>query len=358
MMSIDLRLIRFAAALAEHGSFTRAAEALGIAQPTLSRGISDLETTVGIRLFTRGRHGAEPTDFGYVFLRQAAAVSTQFSDLEREIALVKGVHKGEFAAGFGPYAAELLVPDALPRFVSAHPAVRVRLQVESLEVLARALRQRSIDVVVGESTIVEGDESIEVIERLSPLRLYFFVRAGHPLAGAKPSLREALGYPLVQVSRLPPRGLKPLLDALGPAASASTPMPAIECPTVPLAVATVLASDAVMPASLGMVQREIAQGQLVPIIGEAWMHTSWAIAHLRYRTLSPAATAFIAGLRLAMKAQLAQDAALHKRWHAILPGATTAEAAKGAATNGATAQGLAPRATAKARRAKATTLRA
>ena len=56
------------------------------------------------------------------------------ADLEREVALAKGLHKGELAIGFGPYAAELLLPHALPRFVSAHPALRVRIQVDSLEV--------------------------------------------------------------------------------------------------------------------------------------------------------------------------------------------------------------------------------
>ena len=88
----------------------------------------------GLPLFARNRHGAEPTDFGYLFLQQAAAVSAQVADLEREVALAKGLHKGELAIGFGPYAAELLLPHALPRFVSAHPALRVRIQVDSLEV--------------------------------------------------------------------------------------------------------------------------------------------------------------------------------------------------------------------------------
>ena len=123
-MPIDLRLIRYAAALAEHGSFTRAADALDIAQPTLSRGIRDLEADIGLPLFTRHRHGVEVTDFGYLFLEQAASVSAQVADLEREVALAKGLHKGEIAVGLGPHAAALLLPHALPRFVSEHPAVR------------------------------------------------------------------------------------------------------------------------------------------------------------------------------------------------------------------------------------------
>lgn len=320
-VSIDLRLIRHAAAVAEHGSFGRAADALGIAQPTLSRSIRDLEATVGLPLFTRHRHGAEPTDFGYLFLQQAAAVSAQFSDLEREVALAKGLHKGELAVGLGPYAAELLIPHALPRFVSAHPAVRVRIQVDSLEVLGRALRQRTLDLVVGESTILKDDESIDIFEHLDPIKAHLFVRAGHPLAASSASLCDVLDFPLIQVSRLPPRVLKPFLDALGGAAASGRgrPVPAIDCPTVPFAVATVIGSDAVMMATLGMLKRELALGTVVPVFHESWMRSSWSFMRLRHRSLSPSATQFLADLRVANEACVAEDAQLEKRWRERRP---------------------------------------
>jgi DNA-binding transcriptional LysR family regulator len=320
-VSIDLRLIRYAAALAEHGSFTRAADALGIAQPTLSRGIRDLEADIGLPLFTRHRHGAEATDFGYLFLQQAAAVSAQVSDLEREVALAKGLQKGELAVGFGPHAAQLLLPHALPRFVSAHPAVRIRVQIDSIEVLGRALRQRALDLVVGESTILESDESIDVFERLGPIKGYLFVRSGHPLASAKVSLRDVLDYPLVQISRLPPRVLKPFLEALGASSTAAValPVPAIDCPTISLAVDTVIGSDAVMLVSLGMVKRELALRRVVPVFHESWMRSNWAFMKLRHRSLGPAATALLAALRAAHAASMAEDAMLEKRWRTLLP---------------------------------------
>ncbi len=320
-VSIDLRLIRYAAALAEHRSFTRAAEALGIAQPTLSRGIRDLEAAVGLQLFARSRHGAEATDFGYVFLRQAAAVSAQVADLEREVSLAKGLHTGELAVGLGPYAAELLLPHALPRFVSSQPAVRLRIQVESLEVLGRALRQRALDLVVGEATILEGDESIDVFEPLEPIPAFVFVRAGHPLASADASLRDVLGYPLVQVSRLPPRVLKPFLDALGTSSTSgpSRPVPALDCPTVPLAIDVVLNSDAVMIASMGLMARALARGRAVPVFHAGWLRSGWSFMKLRHRALGPAATAFMADLRAAHAAAVAQDAALRRRWRTRLP---------------------------------------
>lgn len=321
-VTIDLRLIRYAAALAEHGSFTRAADALGIAQPTLSRGIADLEANIGLQLFTRNRHGVEATDFGYLFLQQAASVSVQVADLEREVALAQNLHKGELAVGLGPYAAQLLLPHALPRFVSAHPAVRIRVQVDSLEVLGRALRQRTLDFVVGESSILEGDESIEVFDAFAPpIKAYLFVRAGHPLVATNPSLRDVLDYPLVQISRLPPRALKPYLDALGasPAAGHALPFPAIDCATVPFAIDAVLGSDAVMMVSLAMVKRELSRHRVVPILHQGWMRSNWSVMKLRHRSTSPAAAEFLAALRTAHTACVAEDAVLEKRWRALLP---------------------------------------
>jgi DNA-binding transcriptional LysR family regulator len=333
-VSIDLRLIRYAAALAEHGSFTRAAESLGIAQPTLSRGIKDLEQQVGIPLFTRYPHGTEATDFGYVFLQQAAAVSAQVADLEREVALAKGVKQGQLAVGLGPYAAELLLPHALPRFISAHPAVRLRIQVDSLEVLGRGLRQRTLDLVVGESTILEDDESIDIFEQCEPAKGYLFVRAGHPLTVPGASLRHALDYPLIQVSRLPPRVLKPLLEAVGVVSPAglSRPVPMLDCPTVPLAIATVVGSDAAMMASLVMMRRELEQGRVVPVFRESWMHTSWAFMKLRHRSLGPAATGFLDTLRAAHAASTAEELELEQRWASRLPQPATPASATPATT--------------------------
>ena len=116
-MSIDLRLLRHAQALAEHGSFSRAAEALDIAQPSLSRGIKELETRVGLPLFIRSRSGHEPTDFGRVFLQHAAEVLSQVGDLEREVALAKGLGTGEVAVGLGctwPRCSDRFAPRAFP----------------------------------------------------------------------------------------------------------------------------------------------------------------------------------------------------------------------------------------------------
>jgi DNA-binding transcriptional LysR family regulator len=319
-MSIDLRLLRQARALSEHGSVSRAAAALGIAQPTLSRSLKELEAGLGLKLFTRHRFGVEPTDFGHVFLLHADALLAQFADLEREVALVKGLHKGDVGVAFGAYAAEALVPACLRRFSAAHPSVRVCIRLDALETHARALRARAIDLAVGEASVLEREDAIEVIAKLAPVRGFVVVRAGHPLAAAgRVTLADVAVHPFVQIVRLPPRVLKPLLRAWrGNRGESSTPasFPAIECPTVPLGVSAIVESNAVMIASLGSIRRELEDGRVVPILSERWMHSEWAVMRLRGRSLGPAPTAFVDALLRAHDEVLAEEDLLVRHWTA------------------------------------------
>ena len=317
-MQIDLRQLRHAQALASHGSFTRAAAALNIAQPTLSRSITELEARLGLALFTRQRTGVEPTDFGLVFLQQAAQVVAQAADLEREVAFAKGLQAGEVSIGFGPYAYEALAPACLQHFAASHPQVRLRMQIDAPDVLARHLRNRTCDLIVAEASVVETDDALEIVDRLAPLAACLVARAGHPLAAApEVSLADALDYPFVQIVRLPPRMLKPMLAKRRTRRSSAGPLPpfpAIECPTVPLAVRAVLGTDAVAIVSLGMVRPELEQGRIVPLLHEPWMRSDWGIMRLRMRTLGPAATALLGELQRAHAAVIDEQAELALRW--------------------------------------------
>jgi Bacterial regulatory helix-turn-helix protein, lysR family len=71
-VAYDLRHLKYALLVAEHGSFPRAADAINVSQSTLSRRVQILEQRVGISLFERSRTGAQPTDAGQIFLRDAS----------------------------------------------------------------------------------------------------------------------------------------------------------------------------------------------------------------------------------------------------------------------------------------------
>lgn len=312
-MHIDFRLLRQAQALAEHGSFSRAAEALNIAQPSLSRGIKELEARVGMPLFERRRSGHQPTDFGRVFLEHATQLLAGVGDLEQEVARAKGLVTGELAVGFGAYAAEVLAPLCAPGFAAKHPSLRLKVRMEDPAVMARSLRARSIDLAVGEASVLADDEAIDVIATLEPLTGYVVVRAGHPLT-RKPqlALSDVLAYPFAQVVMLPARLLKPLLAARG--ATSLPGFPAIECPSFNLAARIVATTDAFTFASLGTLRDHMDRSELVPLLQAPWLHAEWSIARLRRRIMSPAMTDMVEALQSAHRQMLDSDSVLRARW--------------------------------------------
>jgi len=336
-MALDLRLIRHAHSVAAHRSFNRAATALGIAQPTLSRSIKQLEQQLGLPLFTRSAQGVEPTDFGLMFLKEAESVVAQVVDLEQQVSLAKGLRTGNVVVGFGPYAAEALAPGCLRRYAGAHPTIGVRVQIDAPDALGRALRARTLDLVVAEASMLDDDDSLEVLARLPEMRGYVLVRARHPLLSrADVTLADVLDYPFVQIARMPPRGLAPLLQRRRQKASSEgvTPFPSIECPTVPLALNAVLGSEATVMAALSMAHAELERGLLRPLLHEPWMCSNWAVVKLRRRSLGPAAIAMVAELQGAHEEALARDLALCRVWDRRIAsrrvgGATSRRAAGG-----------------------------
>ncbi len=80
---IELRLIQHAMALGKARNFARAAGALNLTQPSLSRSIATLERDLGVRLFDRGRTGVEPTVYGRVLLAQGQGLLGGEAELRR-----------------------------------------------------------------------------------------------------------------------------------------------------------------------------------------------------------------------------------------------------------------------------------
>ena len=93
-MAIELRLLQCALVLAEHKNFARAAKAVNVSQPTLSRNIQEIERRIETQLFERGTGGVVPTDAGEIFLEHAREVVARAADLNREMELLRGLEKG------------------------------------------------------------------------------------------------------------------------------------------------------------------------------------------------------------------------------------------------------------------------
>jgi DNA-binding transcriptional LysR family regulator len=297
---LDLKLLIHAMTLARHRNFARAAEALHLTQPALSRSIAGLEAALGEKLFDRTRQGVEPTSFGQMLLARAQPLVDDATELERDFRLLRGLQIGELRVGAGAYAADLSVGPAIGRLLGRHPQLRVELATADLRTLVAELLQRKLDLAVIELSLVEGETAIAT-EALPEHAALFYCRSGHPLAQhAEPSLDEVLAFPYVG-TRLPQR-VNPDFLQLARAgridADTGDYLPPVLVASVQLAKQVVLHSDAVSAAPLAMLAGDVRAGRLLPLPLRAdWMHTRYGFAYLRDRQLSPAAQAFMAELR-------------------------------------------------------------
>lgn len=301
-MVIELRLIRHALALGRHRNFARAAEALGLSQPTLSRSIAALESALGVPLFDRSHKGVVPTAFGRVLLERGEGVLKDEANLRREIQLLAGLEDGVLTVGAGPYASEISAATAIARVASAHPRLKIQfLTVGPTEVI-RDVQAERIDVGIAEITGL-GEDPRLVVEPLPIHRVCLACRPGHPLVREKHlSLSRVLEFPLVTCL------LRGSAAATATSRDTATPpegpgngdfAPQILVNSLALARLIARQSDALFPGTPRMIAEDVAAGHLVRLdFDMPAMRTNYGLVYLRGRTLAPAARVFIDALRI------------------------------------------------------------
>ena len=137
---MDLRALRYFAAVAETGHMTRAAERLGIQQPPLSQQIKTLERELGMALFKRHPRGMALTDAGRRFQAEALRMLQDMEAMKQRMARVARGQEGELAIGFtSSAAAHRFMPDALRAFRQSHPGVALKLRENNAAELTEAL---------------------------------------------------------------------------------------------------------------------------------------------------------------------------------------------------------------------------
>jgi LysR family hydrogen peroxide-inducible transcriptional activator len=142
-----LRQLQFLAALQAHGAFVRAADAVGVTQPTLSAGIKELEAVLGATLVDRAR-GAALTPAGEEAARRAVRVLSETEELVRALRGAAGPLVGAFRLGAIPTIAPFLLPRALPHLRALYPELRLLLREDVSSRLMEQLRARALDAAI------------------------------------------------------------------------------------------------------------------------------------------------------------------------------------------------------------------
>jgi DNA-binding transcriptional LysR family regulator len=297
-MPIELKLLRCALALSEHTNFARAAHALYVSQPTLSRNIQEIERRVGTQLFERGTSGVVPTDAGRIFLEHAQEVVARAADLNREMDLLRGLEKGELSIGAGTYPSAMMVERAVVRLVRAHPAIRLQIHTENREKLLPLLRKRELELAVVGVSGMEVEPELH-ITGLNQHQGYFVVRKGHPLLASKEvlTLQRILQFPGVMTSRISPSILKQFLAGESEARTthpSPKSFPAIACESVAMMKMITAETDTVGILPLNAVMAEVRAGRLVVLsLVPPFMKVDFGIVRLAHRSLSPIGETFV-----------------------------------------------------------------
>jgi DNA-binding transcriptional LysR family regulator len=178
-MALPLHLLRLFSAVAEHRGFSRAAEALRISQPAISKGVRALENQVGTPLIERGPGGIRLTEAGDLLAARARELFSIERAAEEELRAIRGLEHGRLGVAASTTIAIYHLPPLLASFRAAHPNVDLRLTSANTHDVLESLLRRDVDIALVEGPV--DDARIEV----SPWReeaMALVAAPSHPLA--------------------------------------------------------------------------------------------------------------------------------------------------------------------------------
>lgn len=290
---MDLRRLEQLVALAEEGSFVRAAERTHLSQPALSRGIQNLEQELGVQLFDRARQGVVPTPAGRRLLDRARRVLFEARGLHRDADLLRHGQLGEVYFVAGSYPSSILLPDVLATLMAEYPDMNIKAEVNDWGTLLRKMTNEEMDFAVLARRAVPPEAQLET-RRLWVETAGWYARTDHPLAGRSPlTARELLSYPLASVP-LPSGARADLQRNLGLAPGEKLAL-GIESNDLSALRQVMLRSDVVLRATATLCRHEVAVGRAVRLdVKDSGQKVEFVVVRPAHRTLTPAARKTIA----------------------------------------------------------------
>ena len=177
---MELRHLAYFVAVADYQHFTRAAEALHIAQPSLSQQIRKLEEEIGSTLFERARGQVTLTEAGKHLLPHARALLARAKEAERELAELANLERGRLHIGALPALSASMLPSYLLAYHVRYPGIELDLREVPTITLLRQLEHREVDIALTALPPAHGYLGSLLLGR----ELFAIaVAPNHPLAG-------------------------------------------------------------------------------------------------------------------------------------------------------------------------------
>jgi LysR family nitrogen assimilation transcriptional regulator len=206
---MELRQLRYFLAIAEHGTFSKAASKVFVAQSALSHQLAQLEDELGARLFERSRRGVELTEAGTVFHAYATSILRQVEDAASSVAGLTDSPAGKVVFGIPHSASHALALPLLKAVREELPKVQLELTEELTGNLTRQLLGGSLHMAIlfDDGTLEDFIAEPLVSEKMS---LIYRPDVADKNAKASISFRDALAKPLILPAQ--PHGVRPLIE--------------------------------------------------------------------------------------------------------------------------------------------------
>jgi LysR family cyn operon transcriptional activator len=192
---MELRHIKYLLAVADHGNFTRAAEALHVSQPTLSQQIKQLERALGVVLFDRSSRTVRLTDAGAAYAHHARLALRDLYAGERAVHDVQDLSRGQLRVATTPTFTAYLVGPLIRRFRTAHPGIKLAVSEPNQDRIEADLLADRLDLGIA----FAGSHAVGIAHRtLFTETLSLVAGSDHRVAkvpGALP-VSEVAGEPL------------------------------------------------------------------------------------------------------------------------------------------------------------------
>ena len=298
-MGMELRDIEYFAAVAVHGSISRAAEALGLSQPALSKSLRRLEASIDAKVVKRTPKGVELTSVGSALLAQVHRLRLTLNDISREAADLSQGRAGHLRVGTpGGFALDL-VPTACDTLLKEAPKVTMKIIVGDRDASLTGLRTGELDLAIITFQTPHHEDLGE--EHLMDEEFVVYASANHRLAKRKQlTLADLVGerWTTGFVNGPPERRLSQVFEDSG----LPPPNIAIETAFLPIRYHLVAASDLLSFNSRRMVRYAAARLRIRELHVKELAYTRRVGVYYRQDAyLSPAARRFIEILKTKAK---------------------------------------------------------
>jgi len=290
-VAVTLRQIQAFIAVAQQGTFTKAAERMQIAQPALSQLVRELERELNVRLLDRTTRRVELTDAGREFHDAAAQIMQDLDAAVQNATALAERKRGRITVAAPPLLAAIAIPPAIAALKDTHPGLQVTIIDARNERVIEAVRSGRADCGIGTFSLVE--DGIERTPLARDSLMLFCTRESRFAQQTSVAWRELRGEPLATLTR--DSGIR-LLVEVGYESAEVPLLPTYEVSQISTALALVRSELAI--AVLPTYARAVApEGVLAKPLTEPFIARDIVIIRASGRSMSPALSTFETLLR-------------------------------------------------------------